>query len=42
MQLAHKVLLAICYESVWLHHIDALFKIIVQECCFDPLWIRVL
>ena len=33
MQLSQKVLLAFCYEFVWLHHIDALFKITIQECC---------
>ena len=35
MQLAHKVLLALCYESVWLHNIDVFFKIIVQELCLN-------
>ena len=35
MQLAEKVLLALCYESVWLHHIDILFKITIQERCLD-------
>ena len=35
MQLAHKVFLALCYESIRLHHIDALFKITVQEHCLN-------
>ena len=35
MQLADKVLLALCYESIWLHYIDILFKITIQERCFD-------
>ena len=35
MQLADHMLLAICYETVWLHHIEALIKITIQECNLD-------
>ena len=33
--LAHMVLLVSYYETVWLHHINAPFKIIVQKHCLD-------
>ena len=35
MLFTHKVLLVFCYETVWLHHIDVLIKIVVHKCYFD-------
>ena len=27
--------LAFCYKTIWQHHIDALIKIVIQECGLD-------
>ena len=31
----YHMLLALCYETIWLHHIGALVKILIQECSLD-------
>ena len=35
MQLANHMLLAICYETIWLHSIETLIKITIQESNLD-------
>ena len=35
MQLVHKLLLILYYETVKLYYIDVFFKITIQEYCLD-------
>ena len=35
IELAHKMLLALCNEPLWLLYMDAFFKTSIKECCLD-------